>query len=190
MIIYTLYVKVHRKTGLRYLGQTSQDPFKYPGSGTDWSLHLKQHGNDVETTILLQTSSKEERNQQGIHYSNLWKVVSAMDDFGNRIWANKIPETGAGCPTSPKSATHKQNIAKALTGKKKTAEHIANIKKNRPPKFKRIVVNGVEFPSVNSAAEHFGVSHCTISNRLAGRKKISKRFWEVRYANTQIPIIC
>jgi hypothetical protein len=41
MPIY-LYVKTHNKTGLKYLGQTSQkDPHKYPGSGTRWRHHLK-----------------------------------------------------------------------------------------------------------------------------------------------------
>jgi hypothetical protein len=96
MTIYTLYVKTHRKTGLKYLGQTSQDPFKYPGSGVDWETHLKTFGNDVETEILLQTSDTEERNRIGRYYSNLWHVVTAADDFGNKIWANRIPETGGG----------------------------------------------------------------------------------------------
>ena len=96
MTIYTLYVKIHRKTGLKYLGQTSQDPFKYPGSGTDWKIHLKEFGNDIHTEILLQTTDKSERNQWGRYYSAIWHVVTAADDFGNKIWANRIPETGGG----------------------------------------------------------------------------------------------
>lgn len=183
MIIYTLYVKVHRKTGFRYLGQTKRDPYVYLGSGTDWVAHLKEHGNDIETTILLQTPSKEERNHWGIHYSNLWKVVSAVDDFGNRIWANRIPESGAGCAELPKTTEHKQNIAKALKGKKKSATQIAKMLQNKIYITKAIIVNGILFKSVNDAATHFGVKHSTISNRLAGRKKPSQRFWEVRYAD-------
>ena len=35
-------------------------------------------------------------NYWGKYYSLLWNVVAAMDDFGNKIWANKIPETGGG----------------------------------------------------------------------------------------------
>jgi hypothetical protein len=96
MNIYTLYVKTHRKTGLKYLGQTSQDPFKYPGSGVDWKDHLKQFGKDIDTAILLQTTDKEERNRRGRYFSALWHVVTASDDFGNKLWANKIPETGGG----------------------------------------------------------------------------------------------
>lgn len=187
MIIYTLYVKVHRKTGFRYLGQTKRNPYTYLGSGTDWLAHLKLHGNDIETIILLQTPSKEERNYWGIHYSNLWKVVTSVDDFGNRIWANRIPESGAGCADTPKTSEHKKNIANALKGKKKTPEHIANVLKTKVYITKPVMVNGMYFKSVNDAASYFGVKHPTISNRLAGRKKPSVRFWEVRFADIQAP---
>lgn len=81
---------------MRYLGQTKRDPFKYTGSGVDWLAHLKEFGNDVDTEILLQTTDKQERNLQGRYYSNLWRVVTAADDFGNKIWANRIQETGGG----------------------------------------------------------------------------------------------
>ena len=44
MIIY-LYLKTHNKTGLKYLGQTSNpDPHRYAGSGTYWKRHLGVHG--------------------------------------------------------------------------------------------------------------------------------------------------
>ena len=125
MTIYTLYVKTHRKTGLRYLGQTSQDPFKYPGSGVDWGPHLKEFGNEIHTEILLQTSDKEERNRLGRYYSALWHVVTAADDFGNKIWANKIPETGGGSGERlkgiPRSEKTKQKIKENMpdqTGEK------------------------------------------------------------------------
>jgi hypothetical protein len=81
---------------LKYLGQTGLDPFKYYGSGIDWKQHLKIHGKDIHTEILLQTTDREELNKLGRHYSKLWNIVGAMDDFGNKIWANRIPETGGG----------------------------------------------------------------------------------------------
>jgi hypothetical protein len=96
MTIYYLYRKTHTKTGLKYLGQTSKDPHKYRGSGSDWLPHLKQFGDFVETEILLVTNSKDVRNHWGRFYSRIWNVVNAQDDFGNKIYANKIPETGAG----------------------------------------------------------------------------------------------
>jgi hypothetical protein len=96
MIIYTLYVKTHRKTGLKYLGQTSKDPFKYQGSGIDWKKHLREFGDDVNTEIIIQTTDIEERNYWGRYYSSRWNIVNAMDDYGYKIWANRIPETGGG----------------------------------------------------------------------------------------------
>lgn len=96
MIIYYLYVKTHKITGLKYLGQTS---LTYPGSGIDWTLHLKEFWPAHETEILIQTVSKEDRNNWGRYYSTYFNVVNAQDDFGNKIWANRIPETGGGGPT-------------------------------------------------------------------------------------------
>jgi hypothetical protein len=96
MAIYTLYKKVDKNSGLHYLGMTTQDPYTYPGSGSDWSNHLRNNITDVETTVVYQTTDKQDFNQTGRYYSKLWNIVGAMDDFGNKIWANSIPETGGG----------------------------------------------------------------------------------------------
>jgi hypothetical protein len=100
MTIYTLYIKTHKITGLKYLGKTIQNPFKYNGSGTDWKLHLKKYGNDHYTELVMECQSKEEFKYWGIYYSQLWNIVNAQDDYGNKIWANRIPETGAGPVTA------------------------------------------------------------------------------------------
>jgi hypothetical protein len=91
MSIYTLYIKTHNKTGLKYLGQTSkQDPHKYAGSGTYWLKHLAKHGYDYTTEILKECHSKEELKTLGLYYSNLWNIVE------NKEWANLQPERGDG----------------------------------------------------------------------------------------------
>lgn len=142
MSIYTLYVKTHRKTGLRYLGQTSKDPFSYCGSGIDWKKHLREHGKDFDTIILYQSSNKQDINDQGRFYSTYYNVVNAVDDYGNKIWANRILETGGGsCPTDetreklrssqlgrkkpPRTKDHCENLSKSTKGIQKTrsAEH-------------------------------------------------------------------
>lgn len=96
MVNYYLYIKTHNKTGLKYFGQTKNDPIVYKGSGSDWKKHLIQHGTDVHTEIVFQTADKKELNNQGRYYSKLWNIVRAIDDYGNKIWANRIPETGGG----------------------------------------------------------------------------------------------
>jgi len=96
MSIYSLYVKTHRKTGLKYLGKTNQDPHKYPGSGVYWSRHLKEHGDEVDTEVLHECQTNAEIRELGLHYSALWDIVNAVDEQGRKIWANLKPEEGDG----------------------------------------------------------------------------------------------
>jgi hypothetical protein len=135
MSIYYLYIKTHTKTGLKYLGQTSkQDPYTYCGSGKDWKLHLSLNGFTVDTEIIRKCFSKQELNYYGRYYSNLYKVTSAVDNYGNRIWANRIPETGGGGtpteqtkeklrngqlgkPKPPRNPEHTEKIASQARGK-------------------------------------------------------------------------
>lgn len=93
--IYSLYIKTHKKTGLKYLGFTKNNPFKYKGSGKYWKRHIRIHGNEVDTRILFQTISKLEIKQHGLHYSNLWNIVESTD------WANLKPEDGYGGGPGP-----------------------------------------------------------------------------------------
>jgi len=91
MSIYTLYIKTHRKTGLKYLGITKKKNVqKYPGSGIRWNNHLAEHGDDCDTTVLLKTPSLIELSNAGGYYSHLWNIVEDKD------WANLKPETGYG----------------------------------------------------------------------------------------------
>jgi hypothetical protein len=87
---YYLYIKTHNVTGLKYLGQTKQNPYKYKGSGVDWKSHIKKYGNNVNTEVILETTNFEEIKKAGRSYSKLWNIVE--DDQ----WLNKIPETGGG----------------------------------------------------------------------------------------------
>jgi|LakMenEpi03Aug12_release.lakeMendotaPanAssembly.Ray.scaffolds.fasta_scaffold114198_2 hypothetical protein len=92
-----LYVKTHKVTGLRYLGKTTKSDYHaYPGSGKAWLQHLKEHGKEYETLLLRECLSQKDLHYWGRYYSNLWRVTSAMDDYGNLIYANMIPETGGG----------------------------------------------------------------------------------------------
>jgi hypothetical protein len=132
MIIY-LYVKTHNITGLKYLGKTiNKDPYKYPGSGTYWTRHLKVHGYDCTTEILKECTSKEEVAELGIYYSELWNIVESDD------WANLIAENGdgGGVKGKPKSEQAKANMrgktrseeTKGKMSKPKSEEAIANMR--------------------------------------------------------------
>lgn len=92
-IIY-LYLKIHNKTGLKYLGKTINDPFSYRGSGTYWLRHLGIHGDDVTTEILFETRDKDEFAKIAIEYSIRWNIVESSD------FANLVNEQGDGGDTS------------------------------------------------------------------------------------------
>ena len=110
-------VKTHNITGLKYLCQTSkQDPYKYKGSGIDWKIHLNKFGFHVNTEILAECYTKEELTSLGRYYSKLWNIVDGQDDYGNKIWANRIPETGGGATHTPE---RKELFRQQQLGKKK-----------------------------------------------------------------------
>ena len=89
-MIFYLYVKTHNKTGLKYLGQTTRDPYIYKGSGTYWMAHLKEHGNDVSTELIAAFDNKDDLKVAGQYWSQYWNVVQSHE------WANLIEEVGDG----------------------------------------------------------------------------------------------
>lgn len=94
MVIYYLMVKTHRITGLKYLCQTTKkDPYKYKGSGLYWVKHLKKHGSDFDTHIILKCYTKSALKEWGLYYSKLWSVVQSKQ------WANVVEEQGQGGDT-------------------------------------------------------------------------------------------
>lgn len=117
-----LMVKTHQKTGLKYLCKTIQDIRYYRGSGVDWKTHLEIHGSKHSTEVIKECHSKEELSYWGRYYSKLWNIVDAMDDFGNKIWANRIPETGGGNGNKGYVFTesHRLNLAEAQQRSTKT----------------------------------------------------------------------
>lgn len=91
MIIYYLLVKTHKKTGLKYLCQTTRKNYgKYRGSGKYWKLHIRVHGLDVDTKVIQKCYTQSALESWGLFYSKLWSVV-----VSNK-WANIVPENGSG----------------------------------------------------------------------------------------------
>ena len=101
-----IYLKTHNQTGLKYLGKTKNDPFKYKGSGVRWLNHLKVHGNDVTTIVLQTCENNEEVKCWGLHYSKLWNIVE------DSSFANLMEEKGDGGPS------YRSDIINAIVSKK------------------------------------------------------------------------
>lgn len=90
-----LMVKTHKVTGLKYLCVTGKDDFyDYPGSGVYWKKHLRIHGRLFDTKLIYESNNMQEFSDMCIYYSRLWNVVNAINQQGQKIWANLIIENG------------------------------------------------------------------------------------------------
>lgn len=83
-----LYIKTHNKTGLKYFGKTTKDPYQYRGSGKRWLAHLKKHGNDVSTEVLGYYVSESACLCAAMTFSKENNIVESVK------WANMIDENG------------------------------------------------------------------------------------------------
>ena len=130
MTIY-LYKKTHNKTGLQYLGKTTQDPFKYKGSGKRWVNHVNKYGYDITTEILKECQTNDEVRECGKYYSELWNVVESSE------WANLKPEYGEGGSTSEmaKKAIETKKKNGTLQPKKKSIDKMKLTREERGPNF-------------------------------------------------------
>ena len=80
--MYKLYLKTHNITGLKYLGYTKNNPFKYRGSGLYWRRHLNEYGNDVKTEVLFEHDDIKVLSEKGLEYSIMWNVAQS-EEFAN-----------------------------------------------------------------------------------------------------------
>ena len=136
-----LYIKQHSITGLKYFGKTTRDPYKYNGSGSYWSRHIKKHGKEHIVTLWISelyydTSIVD----YALQLSREYNIVESSE------WANLIPEDGLYggsvkgrvSPNKGKkfSEETKQKISKSNKGKKFSEETKQKISKsNKGKKF-------------------------------------------------------
>jgi hypothetical protein len=122
--MYTLYLKTHNITGLKYLGYTKNpNPIKYRGSGLYWKYHIKKYGNDVFTEILFQSSSIEEISIIGREFSEKWNVAeneefaNFCNEDGNMLYGKANPNFVGHPHTEETRKKISQNNARSLKGK-------------------------------------------------------------------------
>lgn len=136
MYTYFLYLKTS-PFGLKYLGKTTKDPYKYMGSGKIWKSHIDKHkltNNDIKTEILFETKDLEEFKKIAIKTSRELNIVESNE------FANLIIEKGDGGDTSnnidysnPKF--HSSNRANHLNGVDLSEEERKKLFKERAKKI-------------------------------------------------------
>ena len=158
MKIY-LYVKQHRKTGLKYFGKTStKDPYVYVGSGTYWRRHLKQHGFDIDTISVWEFDDLLECERFALEFSATQQIVESSE------WANLRPENGSdgkvpGSPGLKKEKNPNWGKTKELNsfyGKKHKDDTIALYREQKKgsnnPRAKAVITPYGMFGCVKEAA--------------------------------------
>lgn len=90
--MHHLMIKKCMTTGLQYLCKTSstKDPYLYQGSGVRWLNHIRKHKSRIITCVIGSYQTKEELQQAGLYYSELYNVVKDPN------WANLTEEKGDG----------------------------------------------------------------------------------------------
>ncbi len=120
MTIY-LYIKTRNVTGLKYLGKTQKDPYKYNGSGKYWVRHIEKYGYDIKTEILLATESELELKETGLFFSKIFNIVKSNE------WANLTEENGNGISSRFSSELQRKRIKEGnfpqLYTREKTIAH-------------------------------------------------------------------
>ena len=120
MTIYTpitptyLYIKQHSVTGLKYFGKTTQDPYKYLGSGKHWTRHIKKHGKEHIVTLWVSELFHDTSIvDQALQLSKEHNIVESKE------WANLKPENGldGGWINGPCSDERKAKLRNANIGK-------------------------------------------------------------------------
>lgn len=179
---YKLYLKESPK-GLKYLGKTIRNPYSYMGSGTYWVSHLKKYNissDDIKTTVLFETTDKDEFKKVAIEYSDKYNIVESKE------FANLTSEEGQGGTTVTKE-THSYIFEALSSAQKKswktdTDRRISaseRMKNDNPSKRKDVreklskIKTGTKFSDeVNKKKGRSG--DLNVSKRPDVRKKISE----------------
>ena len=91
MTMFRLMIKTHNITGLKYLCKTEREDWQqYLGSGKRWLYHLNKHGENISTTLLLETNDKNKFKKIAKSYSKKYDVINSKE------WANLVEEQGDG----------------------------------------------------------------------------------------------
>jgi len=146
-----LYLKTHNQTGLKYLGKTTQDPYKYKGSGLHWKSHIKKHGNDVSTEILFQTEDREEFKRVATEYSEKWNIVEST------VFANLMPEEGQGGNTGNQWEKGHTPWSKGLVLGPRGPQSEEHIKKRAESRKEWVCVDGIWYKGLEAASKATGV---------------------------------
>ncbi len=160
-----LYLK-ESPLGLKYLGKTIQNPYKYKGSGKYWVRHLKFHKistKSIKTKILYTSNNIEDIREKGLYFSELYNIVNSNE------FANLVNESGEGSFGWLHTNETKEKISKAGIGRKISKEGREKISNSRKGKcLSEETKEKIRLKNKNY--KHTEEAKLKISKALKGRK--------------------
>ena len=135
-----LYIKQHSVTGLKYFGKTTQNPYKYPGSGTYWTKHFKKHGKKYIKTIWVSDLYYDTSIVEiALHFSIENNIVES-DDWANLIFENGLNGGSVICLEETKAKISIANKGKSAWNKGKPSPKNGELR-SEETKIKMAIAN-------------------------------------------------
>lgn len=171
-----LYVKTHRKTGLKYFGKTTRLDciHSYRGSGVHWRRHLKKHGIDYTTELLGIWQDKERL----VAYAQ--KFCQQHDVVASKEWANMVLEEGLQGAVSGEGNIAKRADVREKMSRNSAKNHLGKFGENHPSFRGWYVTPLGKFPSLRAAAERHDISLQAVHQKIHGHTQ-KHGTWEKFY---------
>lgn len=184
-----VYAHILKADGRRYIGQTNNLSARWKPSAYKNCIKfynaIKFYGWDAfEHVILEENLTLEQANEREEYYITLYNTVETgfnllsggMNRLASQETKDKMSQTRKGIP---KSEPHKEAIAKALKGKKKTPDAIRNNQLAQHRKMVKCIETNITYESLADAERKTGILSETISRCCRGKQKTASGFhWE------------
>lgn len=186
---WSVYAHILKADGRKYIGQTNNisarwKPSAYKNSVKFYNAIMLYGWDAFEHIVLEENLTLEQANEREEYYIALYNTVEngfnllsgGMNRLASQETKNKMSQTRKGIP---KSDAHKEAIAKALKGKKKSAEAIRNNQLAQHRKIVRCIETNITYESLADAERKTGILSETISRCCRGKQKTASGFhWE------------
>ena len=184
-----VYAHILKADGRRYIGQTNNlsarwKPSAYKNCVKFYNAITLYGWDAFEHTVLEENLTLEQANEREEYYIALYNTIEngfnllsgGMNRLASQETKNKMSQTRKGVP---KSEAHKEAIAKALKGKKKTPEAIRNNQLAQHRKIVKCIETNIIYESLADAERKTGILSETISRCCRGKQKTASGFhWE------------
>lgn len=184
-----VYAHILKADGRRYIGQTNNlnarwKPSAYKNCVKFYNAIILYGWDAFEHTVLKENLTLEQANEREEYYIALYDTIEngfnllsgGMNRLASQETKNKMSQTRKGVP---KSDAHKEAIAQALKGKKKTPEAIRNNQLAQHRKIVKCIETNITYESLADAERKTGILSETISRCCRGKQKTASGFhWE------------